>query len=98
MAVIQLIEIERLRALAGLPHWEFDAKGSAIYREFIFEDFAEAWAFMGKVAALAEEHNHHPDWSNSYNRVVISLTTHEAGGLSRRDIALAIAVDGILAD
>lgn len=96
MAVIRLIEVERLRALVALPHWEFDGKDSAIHREFVFADFTEAWAFMRKVAALAEAGNHHPDWSNAYNRVAITLTTHDAGGLTRRDIALAHQIDAII--
>lgn len=96
MAERQMIELERLRALDGLPLWGFDAAKSAIRREFTFADFAEAWGFMKKVAVLAQEHKHHPDWSNSNNRVSILLTTHDVGGLSRRDIALAIHIDALV--
>lgn len=77
--------------LANLPGWTL--QGDRIYREFRLEDFVEAFGFMTSVALLAERANHHPEWRNVYNRVQIELTTHEAGGLTLRDIALAREID-----
>lgn len=94
--VAELTEAEREAALAALPNWTLRADGKAITRSFRFRDFAGAWAFMEKVAALAEAQDHHPEWSNVYNRVEITLTTHDAGGLSTRDVRLARAIDGLL--
>jgi 4a-hydroxytetrahydrobiopterin dehydratase len=91
--VQQLSAVERDEALALLPDWTLRDDGAAITRQFHFRDFAAAWAFMQKVAALAEAQDHHPEWSNVYNRVDITLTTHDAGGLSARDVALAKAID-----
>ncbi|MGC1262140.1 4a-hydroxytetrahydrobiopterin dehydratase [Jannaschia helgolandensis] len=65
----------------------------AITRQFKFEDFSQAWGFMTRVALLAEAANHHPDWRNVWNRVDIRLTTHDAGGLTQKDIDLARAID-----
>ena len=92
MAIPQLTEAERDAALAALPEWTLRADGMAIERELRFKDFSEAWAFMSRVALLAEKHDHHPEWSNVYNRVAITLTTHDAGGLSERDATLARAI------
>lgn len=94
--VAELTEQERDVALEGLPGWTLRADGKAIARSFRFRDFAEAWAFMEKVAALAEAQDHHPEWSNVYNRVDITLTTHDAGGLSARDVRLARDIDALL--
>ena len=96
MAVPQLTEAERAEALGTLPGWTLHADGLAISREFKFGNFSEAWAFMARVALLAEKHDHHPEWSNVYNRVAITLTTHDAGGLSERDPRLARAIDRVL--
>ncbi len=96
MAVPQLTEAERDAALAELPEWSLRADGLAIDREFKFKNFSEAWAFMSRIALLAEKHDHHPEWSNVYNRVAITLTTHDAGGLSERDAKLARAIDKLL--
>jgi 4a-hydroxytetrahydrobiopterin dehydratase len=68
-----------------------------LHRELQFRDFAEAWAFMNRVAVAAEELDHHPDWSNSWNRVVIDLTSHDAGGLTERDHRLATRINALLA-
>jgi 4a-hydroxytetrahydrobiopterin dehydratase len=95
MAISQLTESERDAALAGLPGWALEEDGSAIVRQFAFRDFSEAFAFMTRVALLAESQDHHPEWSNTYNRVRILLTTHDAGGLSARDIKLARAIDAL---
>jgi 4a-hydroxytetrahydrobiopterin dehydratase len=67
--------------------------GHVLRKEFVFTDFAEAFAFMSRVAAEAERMNHHPDWSNSWNRVVIELTSHDVDRLTARDTALAAAID-----
>ena len=66
-------------------------------REFVFDDFAQAFGFMTQVALAAEQRNHHPEWSNVYNRVVIVLTTHDAGGLTSKDIDLARVADRVYA-
>ena len=95
MAVPQLTDAERDAALAALPEWRLRSDGLAIERQLRFEDFSEAWAFMSRVALLAEKHDHHPEWSNVYNRVSITLTTHDAGGLSERDTKMARAIDKI---
>ena len=86
----------RDRLGSTLPHWRLLPDRDAIARDFRFKDFSAAWGFMARVALLAEQHGHHPEWSNVYNRVSIALTTHDAGGLSERDIALARAIDAVL--
>ena len=91
--VEQLTDEERARALDRLDEWNYDEARDAITRRFTFDDFAAAFAFMTRVALLAEKADHHPEWSNVWNRVDILLTTHDAGGLSMRDIALAQAID-----
>lgn len=93
--VAQLTEAERTAALAALSGWVLRKDGAAITRQFMFKDFAQAWGFMEQVAALAEAQDHHPEWSNVYNRVEITLTTHDAGGLSARDVQLARAIDAL---
>ena len=86
------------RVAAELPGWQFDAaRGGLIRREFRFADFVQAFAFMTRVALVAEKHDHHPEWSNVYNRVSIVLTTHDAGGLTEKDLALARAADAAFA-
>lgn len=77
----------------ALPLWEYDPARGAISRQFVFASFAQAFSFMTELALLAEKRNHHPDWSNSYNKVSISLTTHDAGGLTERDVWLAVHAD-----
>jgi 4a-hydroxytetrahydrobiopterin dehydratase len=93
MAVSKLDDQTRVLALTDLPHWDYDSEAQGIRRTFSFTDFAEAFAFMTRVAILAEKADHHPEWFNVYNRVEILLTTHDAGGLSERDISLAKAID-----
>lgn len=92
----QLSPAERAEALDGLPDWDFDEARDAIRRSFAFGDFVEAFGFMTRVALLAEKADHHPEWSNVWNRVEILLTTHDAGGLSHRDIDLAGAIDALI--
>ncbi len=85
---------ERAAALATLPGWEHEPTRDGIRRRYRFADFPTAFGFMARVAILAEKADHHPEWSNVYDRVDILLTTHDCGGLSERDIALARAIDG----
>ena len=73
--------------LAELEHWSLHH--DKLHRRFVFADFVEAFGFMSRVALLAEAADHHPEWSNVYNRVEISLTSHDAGGITERDFALA---------
>ena len=98
----RLTEAERAALAATLPAWTLLAEETgahprpeAIRRRFRFADFSAAWGFMTRVALLAEQHGHHPDWSNVWNRVEITLTTHDAGGLTGRDVALAAAIDAL---
>jgi 4a-hydroxytetrahydrobiopterin dehydratase len=85
----------RNQALKGLPGWA-DAPGrEAIARTFTFKDFSEAFGFMARAALVAEKTDHHPDWRNVYKTVEVVLTTHEAGGVTARDIALAKAMNAI---
>ena len=78
------------------PTWTRDADGTSISRTFTFRDFNEAWGFMTRVALLAEKQDHHPNWSNVWNTVQITLTSHDAGGLTRRDIKLATAINALV--
>jgi Pterin-4a-carbinolamine dehydratase len=87
--VTRLDDQERAQALATLPDWTHEPARGAIVREFEFRDFVSAFAFMTAVALEAEKADHHPEWSNVYGRVSILLTTHDAGGLSERDIHMA---------
>jgi 4a-hydroxytetrahydrobiopterin dehydratase len=93
MSVSKLDDQARALALKELPHWEYDSTAQGIRRTMTFTDFAEAFGFMSRVAIIAEKADHHPEWFNVYNRVEILLTTHDAGGLSQRDIDLAAAID-----
>jgi 4a-hydroxytetrahydrobiopterin dehydratase len=95
MAIPRLSDAERDVALAELPGWRLRADGLAIERSFKFADFSAAFAFMTRVALLAEKADHHPEWTNVWNRVDIALTTHDAGGLSRRDVELAKAIGAL---
>jgi 4a-hydroxytetrahydrobiopterin dehydratase len=94
MAVQLLDATARIAALRDMPEWKYDAEARGIRRYLKFDDFAAAFGFMTRVAILAEKADHHPEWSNVYNRVEILLTTHDVGGLSNRDIDLAQAIDG----
>lgn len=80
-------------ALQKLPLWTYDAERKALYRQFKFTDFSKAIGFMMRVALIAERHDHHPEWSNVYNRVDVYLTTHDAAGVSMRDITMAAEMD-----
>ncbi len=91
--VAKLTDTERATLATALPQWRMVAGRDAIQRDFAFRDFVEAFGFMARVALLAEKQDHHPEWSNVWNRVSITLATHDAGGLSARDITLAQAID-----
>lgn len=80
--------------LATVPEWSM--VDGQLHREFTFANFAEAWAFMNRVAPIAEELDHHPNWSNVWNRVVIDITSHDSGGPTERCFALAKGVDGVI--
>lgn len=75
------------------PGWTYDPAGKSLTREFRFPGFAEAFAFMTRVAIAAEKADHHPDWSNTYNKVTVRLSTHSAGGVTEKDFALAEVMD-----
>lgn len=94
--VSRLSDVLRQESLAALPGWSHDPERDAIRRVFEFRDFTEAWGFMSRVALLAEKADHHPEWSNVWNRVDILLTTHDAEGLSIRDIQMAQAIEALL--
>ncbi len=89
----KLNDTARSAMAATLPLWAMVEGRDAIRREFKFKDFNAAWGFMCRVALLAEKQDHHPEWSNVYNRVAIVLTTHDADGLSALDVTLARAID-----
>lgn len=93
--VEKLSAAARAAALAALPGWRETPGRDAIARSFRFADFNAAWGFMTRVALVAEKMDHHPEWFNVYNRVDITLSTHDAGGLSERDVALATVIDRI---
>ena len=82
--------------LAELPEWTLRQDGKAITRSFKFGDFNAAFGFMTRVALYADKHDHHPEWANVYNKVEITLTTHDADGLSARDAAMARAIAAML--
>ena len=96
MAIAELTDNERSAALSELPEWTPARQGKAIARTFAFADFSEAFAFMTRAALLAEKADHHPEWFNVYNRVEVTLTTHDADGLSQRDVAMAKAMDALV--
>lgn len=88
-----LPESDILEALASVSGWQREQ--GRIRREFAFANFVGAFGFMSSVALLAERADHHPEWSNVYNRVIIELTTHDAGGLTARDFSLAREIDAV---
>ncbi len=95
MSIPRLTAAARDALLAAHPGWTLRADGLAIARTFKFADFNEAFGFMTRVALHAEKADHHPEWFNVYNRVEITLTTHDAGGLSARDAALVEVIEGV---
>ncbi len=89
----KLTDAARSEALSRLTDWQPVEGRDAITKRFKFADFNAAFAFMTRVALVAEKMDHHPEWSNVWNRVDVTLTTHDAGGLTQRDITLAEAMD-----
>lgn len=87
MAAQKLNEQEITAAVARLPGWS--VKDGKLHRSFVCKNFVHAWGFMSSVALEAEAMNHHPDWSNSWNKVEIDLVTHSAGGITTNDVRLA---------
>ena len=86
------------RLSAQRPDWVVNPeRGGTLTREFVFRDFAQAFGFMGQVALFAEKRDHHPEWSNVYNRVAVTLTTHDVAGLSLKDFELALFMDQVAA-
>lgn len=85
-----------LSALASLPGWSLDDEGRRIHRTFRFENYYQTMAFVNAVAYLAHESNHHPDLSVHYNRCDVSFSTHDAGGVTEKDLAAAAAVDRLV--
>jgi 4a-hydroxytetrahydrobiopterin dehydratase len=87
----KLTDEEVRRSLERVPKWEL--RDGKLHRDFAFADFPAAFAFMTRVAFAAEKANHHPDWSNTWNKVAIDLQSHDVKGLSRRDFDLAATID-----
>ncbi len=87
----------RSSALKDLPGWKYDLAYDALFRELTFSNFDAAFAFMTRVALTASRLDHHPEWSNVYNRVTIRLRTHDCHGISARDLELAAEINTILA-
>jgi 4a-hydroxytetrahydrobiopterin dehydratase len=90
-----LTSLDRQQLRRDMPSWESVDGIDAIHKNFLFKNFVEAFAFMTKVAAIAEEMNHHPEWFNVWNRVEIRLATHDCGGLTQKDVLLAKQIDMI---
>nr|CCA21232.1 conserved hypothetical protein [Albugo laibachii Nc14] len=90
---VPLSDVERAQSLSKLASWSLLTSRNAIQRTFLFKDFNEAWGFMTRSALVAEKMNHHPEWFNVYNRVVVTLTTHDCKGLSKKDVKLALAMN-----
>lgn len=94
--VQKLSDSERVAALSALKGWNHDPDRDAISKSFKFDDFVAAFGFMARVALHAEKADHHPEWFNVYNKVEITLTTHDCDGLSEKDVALAKVIDGLV--
>jgi 4a-hydroxytetrahydrobiopterin dehydratase len=88
--MVRKLTDDELKTLLG--DWQLSDDRKSIRQSYEFANFAEAWSFMSHVALLAEKMDHHPDWSNSYNKVEINLTSHDVGGLTARDLELAEAI------
>ena len=96
MSIARLTQAELSALLSELPDWTLREDGKAFVRTFRFADFNEAFGFMTRVAIYADKADHHPEWFNVYNRVEMTLTTHDADGLSARDAAMARVIEGYL--
>jgi 4a-hydroxytetrahydrobiopterin dehydratase len=90
-----LSAVERRRALAALQGWKKVRGRDAIFKSYRFGSFNEAFGFMTRIALMADRMDHHPEWFNVYNRVDVTLTTHDSGGVTERDIALARFMESI---
>ena len=91
-----LLNMDQLaQSLGHLDHWSYDSDAKMIVKTYAFEDFKQAFAFMTQVALIAEKMDHHPNWSNVYNKVEIGLTSHDADGVTDRDTTLAKMIDGL---
>ena len=93
----RLSDTERQELLPALDGWTMVEGRDAITKRFVFDDFSAAFGWMTRVALAAEAMNHHPEWSNTYNRVEVTLATHDAKGLTRRDVELAQRMDQMAA-
>ena len=89
----KLTDAEIATGLAPLPGW--NVQNAKLHREYKFPDFAHAFGFMATAAPLIEKMNHHPEWANVYNRVTVDLATHDAGGITKKDLDLASLLEGI---
>ncbi|MBB5684792.1 4a-hydroxytetrahydrobiopterin dehydratase [Sphingobium boeckii] len=87
---------QQMAALDDLPGWTYDAARKALFRNITLADFSAAFALMTRIALAAEQQDHHPEWSNVYNRIDIWLTTHDAGGVSARDVKMAQTIEAFL--
>ncbi len=96
MTIARLTQAEVTALLASAPGWTLREYGKAITRTFRFRDFNQAFGFMTRVALYADKADHHPEWFNVYNRVEVTLTTHDADGLSARDAAMVEAIESYL--
>ncbi|MFC0202714.1 4a-hydroxytetrahydrobiopterin dehydratase [Novosphingobium soli] len=96
MPIARLTDAELDAALAELPRWSLRADGLALEADLKFADFNAAFGFMTRVAIYAEKADHHPEWFNVYNTVRVTLTTHDADGLSQRDVAMARFIEGVV--
>lgn len=90
---MKIISEKQLSDLLKTKNLEWNIRNNSIQKEFVFKNFIEAFGFMSRVAILAEKQNHHPEWSNVYNKVNITLTTHDAGGVTEKDLDLATAIE-----
>ena len=93
--VERLDDAARAALPQALPQWRKHPHRDALSRDLVFTNFSQAWGFMSRVALLAEQQDHHPEWSNVYNKLSITLTTHDAGGLSSRDVKMARSIDAL---
>ncbi len=91
--VAKLTDTELSSAVANLPGWS--VKNGKLHRDYKFPDFAHAFGFMATAAPSIEKNNHHPEWANVYNKVAVDLTTHDAGGITQKDVDLAVLLESI---
>ena len=96
MPIPRLTQAETNALIAEAPAWTLREDGKALIRTFKFKDFNAAFGFMTRVALYADKADHHPEWFNVYNRVEMTLTTHDADGLSARDATMVRAIEGYL--